>query len=43
MTTLMPEPAHGQGAGRPQGREQPGHDAPEQLIRLQLHGRPRQP
>ena len=32
------EPAHRRGAGRPQGREQPGHDAPEQLIRLQVHG-----
>jgi hypothetical protein len=34
------ESAHGRGAGRPQGREQPGHDAPEQLIRLHVDGRP---
>ena len=33
----------GRGAGRPQGREQPGHHAPEQLVRLQVHGRSRQP
>jgi hypothetical protein len=26
-----------------QGFNQPGHDAREQLIRLQVHGRPRQP
>jgi hypothetical protein len=37
------ELAHGRGAGRPQGPEQPGHDAPEQLVRLQVHGRPCQP
>ena len=37
------EPAHGRGAGRPQGREQPGHDAAEQLVRLQVCGRPSEP
>jgi hypothetical protein len=31
------------GLGVPQGREQPGHHAPEQLIRLQVHWRLRQP
>ena len=34
------ESAHGRRAGRPQGRKQPGDDAPEQLIRIQVHGRP---
>ena len=33
----------GRRAGRPQGRQERGHHAPEQFVRLQVHGGSRQP